>query len=209
MISVDGVFRTRVRLPPRPQKLNTSTMDDICVYMKTVELNCANCGCTITKLVKEYNRRLKQGKTEFFCNRKCATTKSNKDNPRPGNISSLSSGNRRDEFTPFRWFILRAQHRNKRKGYGCDITIDFLKNLWDHQAQTCPFTGWTMILPQDSNGWKEYHPTNASVDRIDNSKGYIQGNVRFVCIMANLARQDFTDRQVINFCRAVVKRNIE
>jgi len=174
--------------------------------MKTVELHCADCGNAISKLLKEYNRRLKQGKTEFFCNRKCATTKNNKDNPRPGNVVTLNSNNRKDEFTPFRWFVLRAQNRDKRKHYGCDLTVEFLKQLWDRQGQICPFTGWTMILPQDTNGWKENNPANASVDRIDNSEGYTQGNVRFICLIANYARNRFTDQQLFNFCRSVVKK---
>jgi hypothetical protein len=175
--------------------------------MKTIELKCGNCENLFLKDLREHKRRIKCGKTEFFCSQSCSTSKGNKNHPRKGDLTKLNSGNRRDEFTPFRWFVLRAQNRDKRKHYGCDITVEFLKQLWDHQAQTCPFTGWTMILPQDTNGWNEYSPINASIDRIDNSKGYMQGNVRFVCVMANLARQDFTDRQVLDFCCAVVKRN--
>lgn len=65
-----------------------------------------------------------------------------------------------------------------------------------------------MILPLGTAiGWMEQDPSNASLDRIDNSKGYIEGNVRFVALMANLARQSFTDEQMIAFCKAVATNN--
>ena len=44
----------------------------------------------------------------------------------------------------------------------------------------------------------------ASIDRIDNDLGYIEGNVRFVSVMYNYARNNFTDEQVLQFAQAVV-----
>lgn len=73
----------------------------------------------------------------------------------------------------------------------------------------CPFTGWSLILPPTSEGWPNgAEPRNASVDRIDNARGYVQDNVRFVALMANLARQDFTDADVRTFCRAVAANDV-
>ena len=46
---------------------------------------------------------------------------------------------------------------------------------------------------------------SASLDRIDNSKGYVQGNVRFVSVMFNFARNKFSDEEVIEFAQAVIK----
>jgi hypothetical protein len=62
-----------------------------------------------------------------------------------------------------------------------------------------------MLLPDSSNGWRAgKRADNASLDRIDSQKGYLKGNVRFVALMANLARADFRDRDLLIFCRAVV-----
>jgi hypothetical protein len=104
--------------------------------------------------------------------------------------------------------VLRAEYRDRNKNYGCDLTIEHLKVLWESQNGKCPFTGLDLILPYDSDGWKEYSPYNASIDRIDNSKGYMQGNVRFISVMANLARQSFSDIQLIDFCKAVAKHEM-
>lgn len=175
--------------------------------MKTIELTCDNCTKTFVKDLREYKRRIKCGKTNFFCSQSCANTKNNEKHPRGGDATRLTPGNRRDEFTPFRWFILRSKQRDKLKSRESDITVEFLKQLWDYQAQTCPLTGWTMILPQDTNGWKEHHPANASIDRIDNAKGYTKDNVRFISIIANYARNQWTDSELFAFCKSVVKRN--
>jgi hypothetical protein len=45
---------------------------------------------------------------------------------------------------------LRDKHRDKKKNYGCDITAEYLKQLWENQKGICPFTGWGLILPKDT-----------------------------------------------------------
>lgn len=43
------------------------------------------------------------------------------------------------------------------------------------------------------------HPKCASVDRIDNAKGYTFDNVQLVCYSANLARNSFTIETIRDF----------
>jgi hypothetical protein len=64
-----------------------------------------------------------------------------------------------------------------------------------------------MILPRDSGGFTSHLPTNASLDRINNEVGYRRNNVRFVSLIANLARQQFSDEDVFDFALEVAKRN--
>jgi hypothetical protein len=79
--------------------------------------------------------------------------------------------------------------------------------LWESQNGICPFTGWQLELPKWTNGWTEKQkPQRASLDRIDCSKGYIQGNVRFISVIANYARNSFDDKEVIEFCKAVTEK---
>lgn len=140
---------------------------------------------------------------DFFCTGSCAAIKINSEITRTGNPQFLIADNHRDDYTPFRWFVLRGKDRDKRKNYGCNITVEYLKELWDKQKGICPLSGWNLKLPINASKWLEKSPANASLDRIDNSIRYMKGNVRFVAVMANLARQDFTDDQVIEFCKAV------
>lgn len=176
--------------------------------MEKIIVPCANCGKDIEKLAKEYRRQIKRGKDRFFCNSSCAAQKINTEVVRTGNPEFLVANNRRDELTPFRWFVLRSKYRGRKKNYGCDVDAQYLKQLWEQQKGVCPLSGWNLVLPKDSDGWEAYLPTNASLDRIDNNLGYVQGNVRFISVMANIARQTFTDEQVKEFCRAVVKHEM-
>lgn len=48
-------------------------------------------------------------------------------------------------------------------------------------------------------------PLSPSIDRIDNRKGYVEGNCRLVCFIANLGRNDFTDAEFIEVCEAVAE----
>jgi hypothetical protein len=57
----------------------------------------------------------------------------------------------------------------------------------------CPYTGKKMSLG------KETSPYSASLDRIDSSKGYMKGNVEFVCLAVNLAKQSFSREQMMTF----------
>ena len=44
----------------------------------------------------------------------------------------------------------------------------------------------------------------ASVDRIDSSKGYIKGNIQFVSLVAQYAKNMWDEKELYNFCEAVV-----
>ena len=170
----------------------------------TVRLICSNPACRVAfdKPRNEYERRTRQGHGEFFCTLTCGAVLSNARFPRKGDASHLDPGNKRDELTPFRWFVARARYR-KRKG-PTNVPPSYLKELWEAQNGICPFTGWQLLLPDSTQGWKEgLDPRNASLDRIDNARGYIQGNVRFISLMANLARAQFSDDTLRAFCRAV------
>ncbi len=91
-----------------------------------------------------------------------------------------------------------------------DLDLDYLKELWAGQDGRCPLTGWELRLPDTANGWRSgKHPANASLDQINHGAGYTKGNVRFISVMANLSRGQFSDEQVLEFCRAVCAANAE
>lgn len=171
-----------------------------------IQLTCFSCGKSFSKDPKEFRRRKKLGQTNFFCSRRCSITVTHTLSPRLGNIKNLRAGNRRDIFTQFRWFVLRAQGRPQHE---CNLDVAYLQELWMLQAGKCPITGWDLLLPDNTDGWKNGRSMwNASIDRIDNSLGYVKGNVRFTSIIANLARGQFTDDELRLFCNAVVSNTI-
>jgi hypothetical protein len=100
-------------------------------------------------------------------------------------------------------FLKGAQNRNK----DCDLSLEFLKTLWEKQKGICPITGWQLVLPHHSA--KRLNKRNmyaASLDRIDCSQGYLKSNVRFVAYIANIARNVFSEQELLTFCKAVVAK---
>ena len=171
-----------------------------------VSFVCPICTTLFVKRASEVRRQKKKGREHFYCSRSCSVVNCNK-TTRRGGLSNLGENRGRpiDHYSPFRWFVNRAKYRKK---HSTDITVEYLKELWEAQEGKCLFTGWKLILPYGSLGFKDgSDPMNASVDRIDYAQGYIEGNIRFISVMANFARHRFTDAQVREFCRAVAAMN--
>ena len=60
------------------------------------------------------------------------------------------------------------------------------------------------VAEWEGGGWDYRKP---SLDRVDCTKGYVPGNVRFVTVMANYCRNRFEDKDLIGFCREVAKHH--
>lgn len=173
-----------------------------------VKLKCDQCGTSFSRRKAEHTRCLKRGLSKVYCSATCCTIATNRSPNRARSGEGLVAGNRRDEQTPFRWFLKVVRARADKKGPS-NLTPEYLSSLWENQRGTCPLTGWDLVLPQSTVGWIDgASPRNASLDRIDPSKGYVEGNVRFIAVMANYARSTFSDDDVINFCRAVTENQL-
>ena len=174
--------------------------------MSKITLTCDTCNKEFEKARNEYNRRIRLGKDKFYCGMSCAKKA-------PENVARLSQyedhrwttetcpTKPHDEYSKFRPFLKVCRQRNK----DFDLTLEYLKELWESQNGICPFTGFE--LEARTYDGKSDNPLNiksASLDRIDNSKGYVEGNVRFVSVMFNFARNTFSDEEVIEFAQAVV-----
>lgn len=83
------------------------------------------------------------------------------------------------------------------------ITKEDLRDLWGLQQGKCAVTGMHMTYyprrMRDSTG------LNASVDRIDQSKGYEKGNVRLVCYRVNLMRHSGEDADLLWWCKQIIE----
>jgi hypothetical protein len=91
---------------------------------------------------------------------------------------------------------------SKAKNQIHDIDLEYIKNLWEEQDGVCPFAKQKLELRTHTSKQKA-GPYSASLDRIDNNKGYIRGNIRFVSLIFNYARNTFSDEQVLEFCKQV------
>lgn len=87
---------------------------------------------------------------------------------------------------PVEHILRRAVARAARKNIECTITLDDIRPLPTH----CPVFGFELTR---GNGMQD--PTAFSLDRIDNSKGYIPGNVVVISYLANRLKNDGTAAQ--------------
>jgi hypothetical protein len=103
--------------------------------------------------------------------------------------------------TPFGYFIDKSRSRNR---WEYDIDPEFLSELWKKQNGKCAYTGITMILPESKKRFCKYRSIEkASLDRIDTTKGYLKGNVEFVCQGINFAKHDYSKQEVMSFIQKI------
>ena len=84
----------------------------------------------------------------------------------------------------------------------CELEPSDLENLWNAQGGRCSLTGWEMTRALG----KGLVHTNASIDRIDSSRGYVHGNVQLVCRAANMAKSNLASEELVALCRAIVEK---
>lgn len=166
---------------------------------------CAACGKEVEKTATEIKRQKKKGKKLFYCNLSCAG-KVNTAHLKPyqDKIKEYSAkGNwakKTDEYSQFRYHLRNAKRHARQE---IQITLQDLLELWNTQNGLCAVTKIPLLSKYfDDN--KPKNPYQASLDRIDHTKGYTKQNVRFVCYMFNIARNNFSDKDVLEFCKKVM-----
>lgn len=94
--------------------------------------------------------------------------------------------------------------KNRRQVKEIDITLEYLKQLWNKQEGKCALTNFPMSY-QQSKGKR--NPYSLSIDKIDPNKGYEVGNVQFVCFAANMMKGELSLSELKKFCQAIIKNN--
>lgn len=172
------------------------------INMKEIILICECCHKSFTR-----NRLYRNKRT--FCSNSCSAIFNNKNRGSDwykcnSNISGLEANNRKDEYSSFKYYLTKCKTRTKRCNENTDIDIKYLKKLWENQNGICPYTGVRMILPESTNHHQFIHSLKkASLDRIDSSKGYVKGNVEFVCVFINLAKNSYPKEEVLGFLKEI------
>lgn len=87
----------------------------------------------------------------------------------------------------------RIQRSAIKRNIPFEVTIEYLWNLFIKQNHTCAITGDCIE-----------HIKDASLDRIDSSKGYIKGNVQWVTYQANVSKHTMSMESLYEFCKKVL-----
>ena len=147
------------------------------------------------KWKKEYKRKRYQDDPEFREKEKARRRKYHATHPEQRKsqamrwkekISVLGS----DAFFTDRLSTLRV--RAKEKSFDFNLTKQYLKDIYPEDNK-CPALGIEFKI-----GTEGGRATSPSVDRIDNSKGYIKGNIIWVSSLANMIMTSATPQQVLD-----------
>lgn len=77
-----------------------------------------------------------------------------------------------------------------------NITTEYLRKLWDDQKGLCRYSG----LPLQNIGDGYFSP---SIDRIDNSKGYVEGNVQWILWRVNDMKKNMHEKDFLELCMLI------
>jgi hypothetical protein len=94
------------------------------------------------------------------------------------------------------------KHRARKTGKELSITIEYAYELLEKQNFKCKISGLEIELPSCMN--KRW---TASLDRIDSTKGYIEGNVQWLHKDINTMKWNFNQDQFIKYCKIITENN--
>lgn len=87
-----------------------------------------------------------------------------------------------------------------------NLDREYLGNLFKEQNKKCALTGVDLNLIKTSIRTK-HNQNTASLDRIDNNKGYVVGNVRWVHKTINQIKSDLEDKHLFYICELISNFN--
>jgi hypothetical protein len=99
----------------------------------------------------------------------------------------------------YRKYYRLLETRARKNNFEFTVTPEYLGELFEQQKRKCALSG--LSLDFHSNP-KNYSGT-ASLDRIDNTRGYIEGNVQWVHRSINFMKGSLFQKDFIALCKKV------
>ena len=100
-------------------------------------------------------------------------------------------------------FFTKLRHGAERRNHSFELTIEHLWDLFLKQDKKCALSGIELTF-QSQNSARD---GTASLDRIDSSKGYVEGNVQWVHKEINLMKQGYEQQHFIEMCNKITEHN--
>lgn len=104
--------------------------------------------------------------------------------------------------------LSRAANRGEQS-QEVNVKLDYLYSIGVTQDWKCAASGTTLEFTRGGTNWggKWCNPKSCTIDRIDNSKGYVNGNVHLVTWEANSLRGNIEWLDFIQLCKSIAKHN--
>lgn len=111
------------------------------------------------------------------------------------------------ELTGSQWALIRNNAKHRR--IPVEISMEDAWDLFVKQERKCSLSGIPLVFSKSYNRELATQPreeTTASLDRIDSTKGYIEGNVQWLHKDINLMKRSLTEKRFIELCQLVIKQ---
>ena len=172
---------------------------------KSINKNFCECECKCGKTIVKRVDALKSGRAiSCGCHVKhdwCNLSKDGSDK------RFLMTGSKNGSFNGYgemrSQYYGEIKYRAKQRGLEFNVSKKYLWELFLEQKGLCALTK----KPIKFGRIYYRNETTASLDRIDNEKGYIIGNVRWVIKPINMMRRDLDTDFFIELCRLVADAN--
>lgn len=101
---------------------------------------------------------------------------------------------------PKSFLLYASRQRSKTRGYENTLVLEDIPEIPEY----CPVFPWIKLEHQVGTQRRDSSP---SLDRIDNTKGYVKGNVRVISWRANHVKGEATDQELAALGLDATKRN--
>lgn len=109
---------------------------------------------------------------------------------------------KRREENPVLFHVQERISQWRKADASSDLTTSYLVHLWHEQKGLCYFTGVPLAFSPASYPT----PTTASLDKLNPTLGYKQGNVVWSSYQANTSKGHRSEAEFYAFCRLVLDR---
>ena len=100
------------------------------------------------------------------------------------------------------------KHSALRRKIEFNVSAEYLYNLWLQQDCICALTGIPIYLSTSlSGGNPDWKVITASLDRIDNSKGYVEGNVWWVHKTINRLKNNYSLEELLFWSKLLLDKH--
>jgi hypothetical protein len=91
--------------------------------------------------------------------------------------------------------LSRAKDRSRKLGLDCNLELEDIII-----PKECPLLNTPFQYGSQKDKWRTY-----SIDRIDNSLGYIKGNIQIISYLANTMKSSASKEQLLTFANNIIR----
>ena len=102
--------------------------------------------------------------------------------------------------------LARIKAGAKNRNLEFSVSPEYIWNLFLEQDRKCKYTGIELFFARNNLEYR-MGESNASLDRIDSSLGYVEGNVHWIHKRINIMKGNMGEQEFLDFCEAVTYKN--